>query len=359
MRIVIVGGGTGGHLYPGIAVAHELQRFDPYAAITFIGSKAAGEREIVLREGFAFSGITASGFTRRKPSERMLSVAHLIRGILQSIRILREVRPSMVLGLGSYVSGPAVLAARGLRIPCVIQEQNLLPGLTNRTLGRIANRIAVSFDDSVSYFSASKVIVTGNPVRAAIREVARSDPQPNGRFHLLLFGGSQGAHRLNSAMVQALPLLTAAQEALWVVHQTGQDDFSTVQKAYTEMAFPGVVRPYIQDIAQEYRTADLVICRAGASTIAELTVCGRPALLVPFPYAANQHQEHNARVLVSAGAAKPLPDHELSGELLAEQIGYHLQHPEEVTQMAAHSRALGKPDAAVRVAQLCLEVCRL
>ncbi len=359
MRIVIVGGGTGGHLYPGIAVAHELQRFDPYAVITFIGSKATGERETVLREGFAFSGITASGFTRRKATEQMRSVAHLVRGIVQSLRLLRKIRPSVVLGLGSYVSGPVVLTARALRIPCVIQEQNLLPGLTNRILGRIANRVAVSFEDSVSYFAASKVVVTGNPVRAAIREIAHSRPQPNGRFHLLLFGGSQGAHRLNTAMVQALPHLTAVQEALWVVHQTGQDDFSTVQKAYAKIAFPGIVRSYIQDMAQEYQTADLVICRAGASSIAELTASGKPALLVPFPYAANQHQQQNARVLASAGAAKLLPDHALSGELLAEQICYHLQHPEEVTLMAERSRALGKPDAAVRVAQLCLEVCRL
>jgi UDP-N-acetylglucosamine--N-acetylmuramyl-(pentapeptide) pyrophosphoryl-undecaprenol N-acetylglucosamine transferase len=181
---------------------------------------------------------------------------------------------------------------------------------------------------------------------------------PNGRFHLLVFGGSQGAHHLNVAMLDALPRLAAYKETLWVVHQTGTQDCPTVQAAYGQQEFPGEVHAYIQDMAAEYRKADMVICRAGATTIAELTATGRPAILVPFPYAANDHQEHNARLLVTTGAAVLMRDHDLSGSMLAEHIQHFMHHPKEVADMATRCLALGKPDAAMRVAHLCLELCR-
>jgi UDP-N-acetylglucosamine--N-acetylmuramyl-(pentapeptide) pyrophosphoryl-undecaprenol N-acetylglucosamine transferase len=359
MRIVIVGGGTGGHLYPGIAVAQELKRLDPSAAIMFIGSRGGGEREIVRREGFAFCEITASGLKRRKLQEQVVSLVHLVIGSLQALRVLRQVRPHVVLGLGSYVAGPVMLAAWGLRIPRVVQEQNVIPGVTNRVLGRIVDRVAVSFAQSLSYFPAGKAVLTGNPVRPALREVGSHPPEPNGRFHILVFGGSQGAHRLNMAMLEALPELADVTPALWVVHQTGRDDCAALQKAFSDAGFPGMVHSYIQDMADAYRSAHLVICRAGATTVAELTVTGKPSILVPFPYAVDDHQHRNARVLLEAGAARVLLDRELSGALLAEQIRYYLHHPGEVAQMAERSRALGKPDAAARVAELCFEVCRI
>jgi UDP-N-acetylglucosamine--N-acetylmuramyl-(pentapeptide) pyrophosphoryl-undecaprenol N-acetylglucosamine transferase len=359
MRIIIVGGGTGGHLYPGIAVAQELKRWDPRARIMFIGSRGGVERDILAREGYRHFEITSSGLARRRWREQLLAMGHFLQGFVEAVRVLRRVQPQVVLGLGSYVSGAVLLAAGALGIPRLIHEQNVTPGLTNRLLGRVVNRVAVSFDASVTHFPQGKAVVTGNPVRPAIRQLRGSAHEPNGRFHLLVFGGSQGAHQLNVAMLEALAHLADLRDHLWIVHQTGSNDFATAQATYREGRYPGVVHAYIQDMAKEYSAADLVICRAGATTIAELTVSGKAAVLVPFPYAAHNHQEHNARILASAGAAEVVKDQALSGSLLAERIRYYLSHPEAIAAMAARCLALGKPDAATRVAHLCLELCRI
>jgi UDP-N-acetylglucosamine--N-acetylmuramyl-(pentapeptide) pyrophosphoryl-undecaprenol N-acetylglucosamine transferase len=359
MRIVIVGGGTGGHLYPGIAVAQELKRWDPRARIMFMGARGGSEHAIVSREGYRHFEITASGFGRRQWRERLTALGHLLQGFSQAMRVLRRVQPQVILGLGSYVSGAVMLAAGALGIPRLIHEQNVIPGLTNRLLGHIVHRVAVSFEESVAHFPKGKAVVTGNPVRPAICRIRGRTHAPNGRFHLLVFGGSQGAQHLNLAMLEALPQLVDVLESLWIVHQTGTNDFAAVQMAYADRGYPGVVHAYIEDMATEYSTADLVICRAGATTIAELTVSGTAAVLVPFPYATNDHQQYNARTLAVAGAAEVIQDQTLNGRLLAERIRYYLLHPEEVADMASRSLALGKPDAATRVAHLCLELCRI
>jgi UDP-N-acetylglucosamine--N-acetylmuramyl-(pentapeptide) pyrophosphoryl-undecaprenol N-acetylglucosamine transferase len=359
MRIVIVGGGTGGHLYPGIAVAQELKRWDPRARVMFIGSRGGLERDIVAREGYRHFEITSSGLARRQWRQQLVAVGHLLKGFGEAVRVLRRVQPQVVLGLGSYVSGAVLLAASALGIPRLIHEQNIVPGLTNRLLGRVVNRVAVSFEASVKHFPQGKVVVTGNPVRPAIRQLRDRTHEPNGRFHLLMFGGSQGAHHLNVAMLEALAQLVDLRDHLWAVHQTGSNDFASAQTTYAEGRYPGVVHAYIQDMAKEYSAADLVICRAGATTIAELTVTGIAAILVPFPYAAHNHQERNARTLAAAGAAELIQDQTLSGGLLAERIRHYWSHPEAVAAMATRCLALGKPDAAMRVAHLCLEICRM
>jgi UDP-N-acetylglucosamine--N-acetylmuramyl-(pentapeptide) pyrophosphoryl-undecaprenol N-acetylglucosamine transferase len=359
MRVVIVGGGTGGHIYPGIAVAQELRRWDPRARIMFIGSRGGLERDIVARAGYRHFEITASGLIRRPWREQAVAVGHVLRGFGEAVHVLRRVQPQVILGLGSYVSGSVMLAAGALGIPRLIHEQNVIPGLTNRLLGHIVSRVAVSFEASVGHFPKGKAVVTGNPVRPTICQVRGRAHEPNGCFHLLVFGGSQGAHQLNMAMLEALRQLIDIQDNLWTVHQTGPNDFGTVQKAYAEGGHRGVVHAYIQDMAAEYSAADLVICRAGATTIAELMVTGKAALLVPFPYATNNHQEYNARSIAAVGAAELIQDQTLSGNLLAERIRYYLSHPEEVADMAARCLALGRPDAAMRVAHLCLELCRV
>jgi UDP-N-acetylglucosamine--N-acetylmuramyl-(pentapeptide) pyrophosphoryl-undecaprenol N-acetylglucosamine transferase len=359
MRIVIVGGGTGGHLYPGIAVAQELKRWDPRARIMFIGSRGGMERDIVAREGYRHFEITSSGLVRRQRRQQVVAVGHLVQGFVEAVRVLRRVQPQVILGLGSYVSGSVLLAACVLGIPRLIHEQNVIPGLTNRLLGRIVNRVAVSFDASVPYFPRGKAVVTGNPVRPAICQVRDRAHEPNGRFHLLVCGGSQGSHHLNMAMLEALPQLADIQEQLWIVHQTGTSDVVTAQGIYDTGPYPGVVHAYIQDMAQEYAAADLVICRAGATTIAELAVTGKAAVLVPFPYAAHHHQEQNARTMAAVGAAELIQDQALTGSLLAERIRHYWSHPEAIAAMAARCLALGKPDAATHVAHLCLQLCRL
>jgi UDP-N-acetylglucosamine--N-acetylmuramyl-(pentapeptide) pyrophosphoryl-undecaprenol N-acetylglucosamine transferase len=359
MRIVIVGGGTGGHLYPGIAVAQELKRWDPRARIMFIGSRGGLERDIVARAGYRHFEITSSGLVRRRWRAQIVALGHLVQGFGEAVRVLRRVQPQVILGLGSYVSGAVMLAAGVLGIPRLIHEQNVIPGLTNRLLGHFANRIAVSFDASVAHFPRGKVVVTGNPVRPVICQVRNRAREPNGRFHLLVFGGSQGAHHLNVAMLEALSQLSDIRDHLWTVHQTGPNDFAAVQAAYLESPYAGVVHAYIEDMAGEYSSADLVICRAGATTIAELTVTGKAAILVPFPYAAHHHQEHNARSLAALGAAELVQDQTLSGGHLAARIRHYWSHPEAVAAMATRCLALGKPDAATRVAHLCLQLCRI
>jgi UDP-N-acetylglucosamine--N-acetylmuramyl-(pentapeptide) pyrophosphoryl-undecaprenol N-acetylglucosamine transferase len=359
MRVVIVGGGTGGHLYPGLAVAQELKRWDPRARVIFIGARGGLERDIVAREGYRYFEITSSGFVRRQWREQAVAVGRLLRGFSEAVRVLRQVQPQVVFGLGSYVSGAVMLAAGALGIPRLIHEQNVIPGVTNRLLSRIVTRVAVSFEASMTHFPRGKAVVTGNPVRPAICQIRGRAHEPNGRFHLLVFGGSQGAHHLNMAMLEALRQLVDIQDSLWIVHQTGPNDLATVQEAYTRGAYPGVAHAYIQDMATEYGATDLVICRAGATTIAELTVTGKAAMLVPFPYAANNHQEQNARTLAVVGAAELITDQTLSGTLLADRIRHYLSHPEEVADMAARCLALGRPDAATRVSQLCLELCRI
>jgi UDP-N-acetylglucosamine--N-acetylmuramyl-(pentapeptide) pyrophosphoryl-undecaprenol N-acetylglucosamine transferase len=359
MRIIIVGGGTGGHLYPGIAVAQALRCWDPRARIMFIGSRGGLEREIVAREGYRYFEITSSALVRRKVQQQFTALGRLMRGFGEAVRVLRRVQPQVILGLGSYVSAPVILAACLLGIPRLIHEQNVLPGLTNRLLSHVANRVAVSFPESSAQFPKGKAVVTGNPVRPAIWEVRSRQHEPNGRFHLLTFGGSQGAHHLNEAMLDAFPRLSDIRESLWVMHQTGQDDYPAVQMAYTAGGYPGVVHAYIQDMAAAYAAADIVICRAGATTVAELMATGKPAILIPFPYAANDHQTHNARIMASAGAAEVIQDHLLSGHLLSDRIRHYLAHPDDVAAMAARCLTLGKPDAATHVAHLCLELCRL
>jgi UDP-N-acetylglucosamine--N-acetylmuramyl-(pentapeptide) pyrophosphoryl-undecaprenol N-acetylglucosamine transferase len=359
MRIAIVAGGTGGHLYPGVAVAQELKRWVPRAKVMFIGSKGGLEHSILRREGYICYDITASGLARRQWREQVVSLTHLLRGFGESIHILRRTQPRAVLGLGSYVAAPVVAAACILGIPRLIHEQNVVPGLANRLLGRLVERVAVSYRESLPYFPKGKAVVTGNPVRPAIWQLRGRKHEPNGRFHLLVFGGSQGAHRLNVAMLEALPHLADVLDLLWIVHQTGRNDYAMVQAAYADNGYPGVVHAYMEDMAAEYGAADLAICRAGATTIAELTAAGKAAILVPFPYAANNHQEHNAHTLAAMGAAAVIADRDLSGSLLAERTRYYLQHPEEIAQMAARGLALGKPDAAMRVAHLCLELCRI
>jgi UDP-N-acetylglucosamine--N-acetylmuramyl-(pentapeptide) pyrophosphoryl-undecaprenol N-acetylglucosamine transferase len=359
MRVVIVGGGTGGHLYPGIAVAQELKHWDPHARITFISSKDGLERNILEREGYAHYGITAAGLARLERRQQLLAMVRVCRGFGESVRLLRRLQPHMVLGLGSYVAAPVILAAWILGIPRLIHEQNVIPGLANRLLGRFVNRVAVSFEASRAHFPKGKTVVTGNPVRPAMWQVRSHPRAPHGRFQLLVFGGSQGAHHLNVAVLEALPYLADALDGLWFMHQTGRDDYDMIRTIYTEKGYPGSVHGYIQDMAAAYAAADLVICRAGATTIAELTATGKPAILVPFPYAANDHQGVNARTLAAVGAAAVIPDRELTGGLLAERIRHYHQHPQEVADMAARSLALGQPEAARRVAHLCLELCRI
>lgn len=356
-RIVIAAGGTGGHVYPGIAVARCFVARCPDTEVLFVGHTGGLEERLLPREGFRLHTVTVEALKGRSRFAQARALGALGIGTLQAMRLLWRVRPHLVIGAAGYVMGPVVLAATLLRRPRVIMEQNLVPGLTVRALARCAQRVFTAFPESAAYLPGRPVECTGTPIRAEICQVGASAPrQPDGRLHLLVSGGSQGAHRINQAMMQAAPWLAAQQSRLCLVHQTGEADCAEVTRAYTQAGLQAEVQPFLHDMAERYRWADLILCRAGASTLAELTACGKPAILVPYPYAADDHQRHNALALQRQGAAQVLLDADLTGARLSEVLEPLLSKPDLLGQQAAHSRRLGRPQAADAIVTACLQL---
>ena len=359
LRMVIAAGGTGGHLYPGIAVARRFAARCPGTEVLFVGHRGGLEERLLPREGFKVSTVTVQALQGKSRLAQVQALGVLGLGTLQAMRLLWRVRPHLVVGAGGYVMGPVVLAATLLRVPRVILEQNVVPGLTVRALARCAQRVFTSFPDSAAYLPGRLVEYTGTPVREEICQVGATEPrQADGRLHLLVFGGSQGAHHLNQAMLQVAPLLVAHQPRLCLVHQTGEADCAEVAQAYAQAGLQAEVHPFLHDMADRYRWADLVLCRAGASTLAELTTCGKPAILVPYPYAAADHQHHNAMALQRQGAAQVILDADLTGARLYEVLEPLLWKPELLRQQAAQSRRLGRPQAADAIVTVCLQLLR-
>jgi UDP-N-acetylglucosamine--N-acetylmuramyl-(pentapeptide) pyrophosphoryl-undecaprenol N-acetylglucosamine transferase len=358
LRLVIAAGGTGGHLYPGIAVARRFAARCPGTEVLFVGHQGGLEERLLPRAGFNdVCFVTVQALKGRSKLAQVQALGVLGLGTLQAMRLLWRVRPHFVIGAGGYVMGPVVLAATLLRVPRVILEQNVVPGLTVRALARYAQRVFTSFPESAAYLPGRPVEYTGTPVRQEICQVGATEPrQADGRLHLLVFGGSQGAHRLNQAMLQAAPLLAAHQPRLCLVHQTGEADAAEVAQAYAQAGLQAEVQPFLHDMAERYRWADLVLCRAGASTLAELTTCGKPAILVPYPYAADDHQRHNALALQRQGAAQVILDADLTGARLYEVLEPLLWKPALLCQQAAQSRRLGRPQAADAIVTACLEL---
>ncbi len=357
LRLVIAAGGTGGHLYPGIAVARCFTAHCPGTEVLFVGHQGGLEERLLPREGFKVSLVTVQALKGRSRLAQAQALGVLGLGTLQAMRLLWQVRPHLVVGAGGYVMGPVVLAATLLRVPRVILEQNVVPGLTVRALARYAQRVFTSFPDSAAYLPGRLVEYTGTPVREEICQVGATEPRrADGRLHLLVFGGSQGARRLNQAMLQMAPMLVAHQSRLCLVHQTGEADCAEVTQAYARVGLQAEVQPFLHDMADRYHWADLVLCRAGASTLAELTTCGKPAILVPYPYAADDHQRHNAMALQRQGAAHVIFDADLTGARLYEVLEPLLLKPELLRQQAAQSRRLGRPQAADAIVATCLEL---
>jgi UDP-N-acetylglucosamine--N-acetylmuramyl-(pentapeptide) pyrophosphoryl-undecaprenol N-acetylglucosamine transferase len=357
LRIVIAAGGTGGHLYPGIAVARGFAARYPGTDVLFVGHRGGLEERLLPREGFQLITVAVRALQGQSRVAQARALGALGLGTLQALRLLWRVHPHLVVGAGGYVMGPVVLAASLLRVPRVLMEQNLVPGLTVRSLARFAQLVFISFPESAAYLPGRPVEYTGTPVRGEICQVGASEPRKaDGELHLLVFGGSQGAHRLNQAMMQAAPRLAAHQPRLCLVHQTGLADAAAVTQAYAQAGLQAEVLPFLHDMADRYRWADLVLCRAGASTLAELTTCGKPAILVPYPYAADDHQRHNAMALQQQGAAQVILDAELTGARLYEVLEPLLRKPELLQQQAACSRALGRPQAADAIVTTCLHL---
>lgn len=349
--LMIAGGGTGGHIYPAIAVAQEYVARDPGRKVIFVGTPRGLETKIVPRAGFPLELISVGGLKGMSAAETLRNLARLPGGLVGAWRLLSRHQPGVVLGVGGYASGPVLMAAVLRGIPTLIHEQNAFPGLTNRLLSRWVREIAVAFPESLQRFGRNGT-VTGNPVRREFFTVSR--PLRGGeKTRLLLFGGSQGSRLLNQTMTQALLFLAHLRDHLEIVHQTGPNDYSWVSEAYRASAFSNArVVPYLEAMAEEMAAADLVVSRAGAMTIGELTAVGRAAILVPFAAAANQHQEVNARVLEAAGGAVVITESMLTPERLASAISGIAGQPQRAAEMGAAGGRLAAPDATKKIVEI-------
>jgi UDP-N-acetylglucosamine--N-acetylmuramyl-(pentapeptide) pyrophosphoryl-undecaprenol N-acetylglucosamine transferase len=358
-RVVIAGGGTGGHLFPGIAVAEEIRTRHPDHQVLFISRGNEFERKALTAAGFPLATISVEGLKGRGPWNQLRGLCRLPAGIVQSFLRLRAFRPHLVIGLGSYSAGPVVMAAWLRRIPVALCEQNVLPGVTNRALARLADRIFTSFDHTEAGFDAAKVRWTGNPLRRQIVEksarTAPPDTAPAQRFTVLVIGGSQGAHRINTAVIEALGSLGDT-AGFFFIHQTGRADEAMVADAYRRSGAVARVQAFFEDMATQYEQAHLVICRAGATTVAEITALGKAAVLIPYPHAADDHQHRNARRLADAGAAELIDERQLSGARLSERIRFFASRPEVLNRMENHAARLGQPDAARRIVDECFRL---
>ncbi len=363
MKVLIAGGGTGGHLFPAIALAEELKSRLPVPSILFVGAEEGVEASLLAARGWNFEGIRASGLLGKPLSERVRGLALVPSGLIRSRRILRQFCPDIVVGFGGYASAPVVLAGVLAGVPTVIHEQNAYPGLANRWLGKIVDLVAVAFEGASGYFPKGKVWVTGNPVRKELFGVTRAEAiarfgLDQQRFTLLIFGGSQGAHRLNQAVLEALPLLEPERERIQFLHATGRRDLATVRQAYIAGGSRAVVEPFFWEIAAAYAAADLCLCRAGAGTVAELCALGKPSVLVPFPYAANDHQRRNAEALAACGGARMVQDGSMNGIAVAGIVREFHHDREGLRAMADRAKTQALPDAAGRVADLVTQSAR-
>lgn len=351
MRVIIAGGGTGGHVIPAIAIARELgSRYN--AEVLFIGTARGMETRMVPAAGFPLELITVGALNRVSLATRVKTLFDLPRAVAQSAKMIRAFRPNVIIGVGGYASGPAMLAAAVLRLPMMAFEPNVVPGIANRLVSRMVQAAAVHFTASQKYFPHA--IVTGVPVR---QEFFTIPPQtPGNSPTLLVFGGSQGAHAINAAVMHALPLLVAQIPGIHLIHQTGQNDYEEAKAAAAAAGISSKVSPFIDDMPAAFARADLLICRSGASTVAEVAAAGKPAIFIPLPTAADDHQRLNAEVLANAGAASLLPQAALTPDRLTQEVSSLLRDGERLSQMGTSARQFAHPDAAAQIADMAARI---
>lgn len=362
-KVVIAGGGTGGHLYPGVAVARELLRREPGAQVTFAGTARGLEATLVPKEGFELDVIRSVGLKGRSIVKALRGLAMVPVSLADAWALLSRRRPDAVIGVGGYSSGPVVLTAALRRIPTMLLEQNAVPGLTNRLLARVVDAAALTYDDTMNYFGR-RGFVTGNPVRPEFYSIAAArssdiTDRPSRRGdgpRVLVLGGSQGAHAINVAMVAAAAELGGRHAGLQVVHQTGQRDLAVVREGYERAGVDARAESFLDGVAGEMIAADLVICRAGATTLAELAAVGRPAVLVPFPAAADDHQRKNADVLARGGAAVLIVEADLTPARLAAAIDQLLSDADRRAGMGDAMRTFARPAAAGAIVDRLMEM---
>jgi UDP-N-acetylglucosamine--N-acetylmuramyl-(pentapeptide) pyrophosphoryl-undecaprenol N-acetylglucosamine transferase len=358
MRVLIAAGGTGGHIYPGIAVAKEIMRRDPRSEVRFVGTARGLENRLVPQAGFALSIIDSAGLKNVGAVARVRGLLVLPKSFLAARSLIREFRPEVVVGVGGYVTGPVVLTAALMKLPTLVMEPNALPGWTNRVLARFVDKAAVSFDSALPFFRG-KAVVTGNPVRREFFEIPKRTLEA-GEFSILIFGGSQGAHAINEAMLAALQPLGKLRDVLRITHQTGEADFVRAKSGYIAAGWGerANVMKYIDNMVAAFAEADLVVCRAGATTTAELIAAGKASIMIPFPLAADDHQRKNAEALENAGAGRMILQQDLSGERLAQEIATLAVERGRLHSMEQAACQLARGDAAAAVAEMIEELVR-
>jgi UDP-N-acetylglucosamine--N-acetylmuramyl-(pentapeptide) pyrophosphoryl-undecaprenol N-acetylglucosamine transferase len=351
MRAIVAGGGTGGHVIPALAIAQELRsRYN--AHVVFVGTARGIETRLVPASGFELHLIEVGGLNRVDFATRLKTVLDLPRAVMASAKLIREFRPNVMIGVGGYASGPAMLAAAMMNVPTVAFEPNVVPGFANRMVAPMVRAAAVHFEKTCHYFRNCHV--TGVPVR---REFFNVPKRPiDARPTLLVFGGSQGATAINRAVLESLSRLMEAVPSIYIIHQTGERDYPEAQLAYLQARLTAEVSPFIDDMPDAFARADLVLCRSGASTVAEIAAAGKPAIFVPLPTAADDHQRHNAATLAAGGAARLLPQAELTPERLVTEIASLLCDRAGLARMAEAARGFAHPDAAAKIASLAARV---
>jgi UDP-N-acetylglucosamine--N-acetylmuramyl-(pentapeptide) pyrophosphoryl-undecaprenol N-acetylglucosamine transferase len=352
----MAGGGTGGHLFPAIALADEFKRRGN-VEILFVGGRGGLEESVVKRSGYPLELLDVEALKNKKGFlPKLKSISKAIGSMAKSCVILRRFKPDGVIGSGSYASGPVVMAARLMGIKTAILEQNALPGFTNRFLGRFVKRAYIAFDDALDFFPPDKTRILGTPVRRAITELGvdgrprRPGPARSGKFTVFVFGGSQGAAAINAAFLDAAEYLSDIWPGLKVIHQTGREGFTAVEAAYERKGLKVELYRFIEDMASAYSTADLVVSRAGATTIAEINAIGLPAILIPYPFASGDHQRVNAAYLEKRGAAVMIAQERLTGSALAAAIRGFYDDPSRLKKFGRESKRLGRPRAAENIA---------
>lgn len=367
MRIIMSGGGTGGHIYPAITIIKAIQKEVKSCEVLFIGTAQGLEADVIPKEGFAFKMIEVRGFERKLSVKNVQTIIKTLGSVWQSKRIIEEFKPDIVIGTGGYVCGPVLLAASLMGIPTMIQEQNVIPGITNKILSRFVKKIAVGYKDAIKNFSKQeKVFVSGNPIRSEVLSATREegitalglDPM---KRTVLISGGSGGARSINQAMVRVHQAF-AGRKDIQLLHVTGKNEYNSIvenlKQASIDTTQAGniIIKPYLYNMPQALAVADIAVFRAGAIGLAELTARGIPAIVIPYPYAAENHQEFNAKVMENEGAAVVIRDAELTGDRLLGVINELITTPQKLADMANASKKMGCPEAAGSIAKMALSM---
>lgn len=369
MRVILSGGGTGGHIYPALTIIRAIEKAEKSCEVLFVGTQKGLEADIIPKEGYNFSTIDVRGFERRLTFQNLATIFKTVGSVWESQTIIRKFKPDIVIGTGGYVCGPVLLAASILGIPTLIQEQNVIPGVTNKILARFVKKIALGYDDAAKYFNnKDKVIYTGNPIRSEVMSAVREEGikalgLDASKKTILVSGGSRGAHSINQAMINVHQFF-AGRKDVQLLHVTGKNEYNGIvgnlQQCGINIASAGniSIKPYLYDMPYALAVADLAIFRAGAIGLAELTARGIPSILIPYPYAAENHQEFNAMIMKTHGAADVIRDKDLTGEKLLATVNGLIDDNSTLSSMALASKRLGRPEAADDIAQIAIHLAK-